>query len=243
MNTLLESQVYWRLIALAQAVPEVEHNFLFDWICGVLDGPLSTAQLSKLTLNDLKKSPPEGMTSFDDERWKSVVACLHGELPSHLDPRPVSAGESEGQLKVAFASSDGLNVNGHFGKCPLFFIYQVNEKNARLVDIRRMSSQDAEENTSGSENNEVRAELLATRGLIETSSGLITLPQEPERVAADDPRRPRHDRRPADPHPAGCLGLARAHPVRPRRGRRGEARRHHDAAHPAGADECRVFPH
>lgn len=33
---------------------------------------------------------------------------------------------------------------------------------------------------------EVRAELLATRGLIETSSGLITLPQEPERVAADD---------------------------------------------------------
>ena len=160
MNTLLESQVYWRLIALAQAVPEVEHNFLFDWICGVLDGPLSTAQLSKLTLNDLKKSPPEGMTSFDDGRWKSVVACLHGELPSHLDPRPVSAGESEGQLKVAFASSDGLNVNGHFGKCPLFFIYQVNEKNARLVDIRRMSSQDAEENTSGSENNEVRAELL-----------------------------------------------------------------------------------
>ncbi|TCC68528.1 transposase, partial [Citrobacter braakii] len=33
---------------------------------------------------------------------------------------------------------------------------------------------------------EVRAELLATRGLIETSSGLITLPREPERVAADD---------------------------------------------------------
>ena len=33
---------------------------------------------------------------------------------------------------------------------------------------------------------EVRAELLATRGLIETSSGLITLPQEPDRVAADD---------------------------------------------------------
>lgn len=33
---------------------------------------------------------------------------------------------------------------------------------------------------------EVRAELLAGRGLIETSSGLITLPREPERVAADD---------------------------------------------------------
>lgn len=37
---------------------------------------------------------------------------------------------------------------------------------------------------------EVRAELLAGRGLIETSSGLITLPQEPERVAAA-----RHQRR------------------------------------------------
>lgn len=38
---------------------------------------------------------------------------------------------------------------------------------------------------------EVRAELLAARGLIETSSGLITLPQEPERVAADDLERQR----------------------------------------------------
>ncbi|EFH3926497.1 transposase [Escherichia coli] len=38
---------------------------------------------------------------------------------------------------------------------------------------------------------EVRAELLAGRGLIETSSGLITLPQEPERVAANDLERQR----------------------------------------------------
>ncbi|KFC05292.1 bacteriophage Mu DNA-binding protein, partial [Trabulsiella guamensis ATCC 49490] len=38
---------------------------------------------------------------------------------------------------------------------------------------------------------EVRAELLASRGLIETSSGLITLPQEPSRIAADDLERQR----------------------------------------------------
>ncbi|WP_281173002.1 DNA-binding protein, partial [Trabulsiella guamensis] len=38
---------------------------------------------------------------------------------------------------------------------------------------------------------EVRAELLASRGLVETSSGLITLPQEPSRIAADDLERQR----------------------------------------------------
>ncbi|KFC04540.1 bacteriophage Mu DNA-binding protein, partial [Trabulsiella guamensis ATCC 49490] len=38
---------------------------------------------------------------------------------------------------------------------------------------------------------EVRAELLASRGLFETSSGLITLPQEPSRIAADDLERQR----------------------------------------------------
>ena len=36
MKTLLESQVYWRLIALAQAVPEVGQSVLFDWVSGAL---------------------------------------------------------------------------------------------------------------------------------------------------------------------------------------------------------------
>ena len=50
MKTLLESQVYWRLIALAQAVPEVGQSVLFDWVSGALQGPLSIAQMEKLTV-------------------------------------------------------------------------------------------------------------------------------------------------------------------------------------------------
>ena len=53
----------------------------------------------------------------------------------------------------------------------------------------------------------------------------------------------RHPRRAADPRAAGCLALAGARALRPRRGDRRAAGRAHDAADPAGAHERRIFPH
>ena len=32
------------------------------------------------------------------------------------------------QLKVAFASTDGITVNGHFGSCEHFYIYTIRIK-------------------------------------------------------------------------------------------------------------------
>ena len=56
-------------------------------------------------------------------------------------------------------------------------------------------------------------------------------------------RRRRHLVAPADAAAAGCLGVARARRLRPRRGDRRGAGRADDAAHPARADECGVLPH
>ena len=68
MKTLLESQVYWRLIALAQAVPEVGQSVLFDWVSGALQGPLSIAQMEKLTLEALKASAPAELAGLSNAR-------------------------------------------------------------------------------------------------------------------------------------------------------------------------------
>ena len=160
MNTLLESQVYWRLLALAQQVPDLEQVKLFDWVCSLLSGPLNTAGLDALSLELLKERALPELAQRDASLWPQLLATLHGELPAHLDPRPLPPGEGAGQLRVAFASTDGVLVNGHFGSCPLFFIYQVSDQGARLVDIRRYSAWKQETGTSGSEGNEARAELL-----------------------------------------------------------------------------------
>ncbi|WP_038149271.1 NifB/NifX family molybdenum-iron cluster-binding protein [Tolumonas lignilytica] len=152
MKTLLESQVYWRLIALAQAVPEVEQGILFDWISGALNGPLTTAQLEKLTVEALKSSAPSELSGFSQARWQVLLECLQGELPVHLDPKPAVA--EPDALRVAFSSNDGLHVNGHFGNCHLFFIYQVTEAGSQLIDIRHFVADETQED------NETRARLL-----------------------------------------------------------------------------------
>ena len=48
MSMLLESQVYWRLLGMAQQVSTVDQVRLFDWICSLLPGALNTAALDAL---------------------------------------------------------------------------------------------------------------------------------------------------------------------------------------------------
>ncbi len=37
-------------------------------------------------------------------------------------------------MKIAFASKDNIHVNQHFGWCEKFYVYEVDEQNASLVD-------------------------------------------------------------------------------------------------------------
>lgn len=156
MDMLLESQIYWRLIALAQSVPHCEQTLLFDWIARTLDGPLSTNQMEKLTQEQLQATQPAellaGQAAFTDAEWLAMLNCLHGQLPSHLNPIP--ARPDPDALLVAFCSNDGVHINGHFGTCQLFFIYQVASDKAQLIDIRNFVEHET------LEDNEIRAQLL-----------------------------------------------------------------------------------
>jgi len=42
-------------------------------------------------------------------------------------------------MKVAFATTDGINVDEHFGRAGLFAIYELNEKEYRFVELRKFS--------------------------------------------------------------------------------------------------------
>ena len=58
---------------------------------------------------------------------------------------------------IACASNDAINVDGHFGSCSQFMIYQVSADEARLIDIRGTeipTGQDVEDK------NAFRAELI-----------------------------------------------------------------------------------
>jgi nitrogen fixation protein NifX len=59
------------------------------------------------------------------------------------------------QLQIAFATTDGTTVDGHFGSCEQFVIYTVDADNYQKIDTRNAES------GRGIEKNAIRAETIA----------------------------------------------------------------------------------
>lgn len=58
------------------------------------------------------------------------------------------------QLHIAFASTDGITVDGHFGSCEKFYIYKLNAQQIEEIDVRNA------EGGRGSEKNAFRAQII-----------------------------------------------------------------------------------
>jgi nitrogen fixation protein NifX len=79
--------------------------------------------------------------SGDAEHLPALQAYQEGDLP--------------GSLRVAVASNSDENLDGHFGSCPRFLIYQVGRCDMRLIDVRSTLITDEAE-----DKNVARAELI-----------------------------------------------------------------------------------
>ncbi|MBP5576611.1 MAG: hypothetical protein J6X67_07630 [Treponema sp.] len=54
-------------------------------------------------------------------------------------------------LKVALASSDGKNIDLHFGKAEKFYIYELKDKDFELVESRTAPKQEEKESSTDAE--------------------------------------------------------------------------------------------
>jgi len=59
------------------------------------------------------------------------------------------------QLQIAFATTDGVTVDGHFGSCEQFYIYTVDAESYQKLDVRIADS------GRGIEKNAIRAETIS----------------------------------------------------------------------------------
>ncbi|WP_415226459.1 NifB/NifX family molybdenum-iron cluster-binding protein [Psychromonas sp.] len=57
-------------------------------------------------------------------------------------------------LQIAFASTDGKTVDGHFGSCEKFYIYSLDAQQIQHIDVRNA------EGGRGSEKNIFRAQII-----------------------------------------------------------------------------------
>lgn len=116
-----------------------------NWLGALSDKlgiPITEGKLSSVTVEDVK-----ALLQGDDvvdpalarEQIKAAVRCLWGEErtdPDMPSPQPYAEGDMPGSLRVAIASNHADRLDGHFGSCARFLIYQVARRQARLVAVR-----------------------------------------------------------------------------------------------------------
>lgn len=152
-----------RIALAARAMPGIGVGQLLEILHQRIDGELTEESLQSVTVTDLKT----GFASADGEEdgedigiglpaMKDAVRILWGEHVTEALPQPVAPDSlAEGSIRVAIASNNGERLDGHFGSCLRFLIYQVSPTGKALVAIRSALEADFAE-----DKNAYRAELI-----------------------------------------------------------------------------------
>lgn len=135
-----------RLGLAARVLPGTDISQLLTVLEKRIGLPLTEQKLTTVTVTHLKT----GLASLDGEEdgedagigmdyLKLAVRYLWGEdvvedgLP---DIETYTDGDMPDSIRIAVASNGGEQLDGHFGSCPRFLIYQLSKTQLKLVDIR-----------------------------------------------------------------------------------------------------------
>lgn len=135
-----------RVALAARAMPSVTLPRLIALLQSHLGEYIDAENLRSITVTNLKT----GLGSMDGEEdeedlgigldaMKLAVRILWGEIQDDENLPQVEAyaeGDLPGSLRIAIASDSGAELNGHFGSCLRYLVYQVSPTASRLVDIR-----------------------------------------------------------------------------------------------------------
>jgi nitrogen fixation protein NifX len=133
-----------RIALAARVLPGIEVRQLLEILQRRIDGDINEESLKTVTVTQLKT----GFGSADGEEdgedislglpaIKEAVRILWGENVDEPLPTPVDvSAPAPGSIRVAIASNSGEMLNGHFGSCIRFLVYQVSAEDVQLIGVR-----------------------------------------------------------------------------------------------------------
>jgi nitrogen fixation protein NifX len=138
--TSISNEIALRIGLAARELPDTDAARLLGVLYDAVGLPPTAAKLAALSVKDIKSAGDGEFADFDSSAIKSALACLKGEsgvssepLPSTVDYRDEDMPNS---IRVACASNSGAMLDGHFGSCRRFLIFQVSASEQRLIEIR-----------------------------------------------------------------------------------------------------------
>ncbi|MCB1887142.1 MAG: dinitrogenase iron-molybdenum cofactor biosynthesis protein [Rhodocyclaceae bacterium] len=165
LETPITREAALRVALAARAMPNITLEDLIEVLQQQLGDTLDCDMLRGITVTHLKTAfaSLDGEEDGEDigiglEAMKLAVRILWGDLSEEDLPvlEPYAEGDMPGSVRIALASDGGSGLNGHFGSCLRFLVYQVSPTESRLVDIR-----DAMEADYADDKNAFRAQLIS----------------------------------------------------------------------------------
>ncbi|MGA7936660.1 MAG: dinitrogenase iron-molybdenum cofactor biosynthesis protein [Kovacikia sp.] len=146
----ISNDVALRIALAARLFPEWSIADFIEALQTYLGDVLDEIALSRITVTNLKTAlgqtyeldgdeDGEDADATDIAAFKKAVRILWGEL-DEIDQLPSIESYQEGDMpdsiRVAVASNNREALDGHFGSCLRYLIYQLSTREVRLIDIR-----------------------------------------------------------------------------------------------------------
>ncbi|MBE9137866.1 dinitrogenase iron-molybdenum cofactor biosynthesis protein [Nodosilinea sp. LEGE 07088] len=158
-NQPISDDVAIRIALAARALPDVSLGDLIEALQTNLGDDLTEASLSQVTVTQLKRAfgniyevdgewEGEDADNQDISTFKEAVRILWGEQTQCEQPLPIEPyeeGDLPNSIRVAVASNQGENLDGHFGSCDRYLIYQLAADDLRLIAVRSALAADLSE--------------------------------------------------------------------------------------------------
>lgn len=151
----LSRELALRIALAARILPGVDAKRLIDILHDKVGRPLDDEKLKAITVTNLKTGigSHDGEEDGEDidiglENIKLAVRYLWGEEEDDESLPEVEAyreGDMPESIRVAVASNAGTLLNGHFGSCIRFLVYQLSRSEYRLIGIRSTIEADSAE--------------------------------------------------------------------------------------------------
>ncbi len=152
-DATLNKDIALRIGLAARELPDTDAARLLGVLADAVGLPPTAKALSDLTVKNLKSAVDGELADVDAAALKSALGYLKGEKSLSVDPLPgVEAyveSDMPGSIRVACASNKAEKLDGHFGSCQRFLIYQVSQDELRLVDIRPVDDAEAKDDKNG----------------------------------------------------------------------------------------------
>jgi nitrogen fixation protein NifX len=152
----LSRELALRIGLAARALPDTDAKRLLSVLTDCIGLPITEEKIVGIDLNTLKTAKAGEFIDVDEPLLTHALSILKSGLNVPKQQAYVD-GDMPGSVRIACASNDGINVDGHFGSCSQFMIYQVSADEARLVDIR---DTDIPDGLDVEDKNVFRAELI-----------------------------------------------------------------------------------